>query len=80
MVDHLKAKFKEEVSDYNAYKAMEKAALESGDRFAALWIMKIAEAEYSHAKWMRYYLKERNMFPQDLEDMWMKMKHERENH
>ena len=73
MVDAIKMKFKEEVNDFHAYKQMERAALNAGDRFAGLWLMKIATDEYSHAKWMRHYLKERNMFPKELEELWERM-------
>ena len=73
MVDAIKMKFKEEVNDFHAYKQMERAALNAGDRFAGLWLMKIAADEYSHAKWMRHYLKERNMFSKELEELWEHM-------
>ena len=70
MVDAIKMKFKEEVNDFHAYKQMERAALNAGDRFAGLWLMKIAADEYSHAKWMRHYLKEHGAFSTECESLW----------
>lgn len=70
MIDVIKQKFREEVTDFHAYKKLEKQAYDTNDRFVALWIGKIAREEYTHARWMRHYLKEHGAFSAECEDMW----------
>ena len=79
MIDVIKQKFREEVTDFHAYKKLEREAYNTGDRFVALWVGKIAREEYTHARWMRHYLKEHGMFTKDLEDMWEQMEERMED-